>query len=121
MAASKQRSAPSLPDFEPSVVRGRRMADSADNSSYFNTSQYQLLAWCKRLDMAGTAGRIRRIMLELPDELKQRLESAQINTAGHTGLTSQQAFIREAIARLCTELEVEHNGGAPWPPLPNRS
>jgi hypothetical protein len=53
-------------------------------------------------------------MLELDDDQKARLEATQIHTAGHTGLRTQQAFIREAISRLCAQLEEQHNSGQPF-------
>ncbi|MFZ2510956.1 MAG: hypothetical protein WAW85_07700 [Gordonia sp. (in: high G+C Gram-positive bacteria)] len=61
---------------------------------------------------AQPSGRVvRKIMLELDEAQKARMEATHLHTAGITGLRSQQAFIREAITRLCAELEAQHNGG----------
>ncbi|MEW1738796.1 hypothetical protein AB0346_22875 [Nocardia beijingensis] len=58
------------------------------------------------------------ILLSLPADLKQRMESVLAYTYPHTGVQHQQAFIRNAIAQACSELEERYNNGYQWPPLP---
>lgn len=61
------------------------------------------------------------ILVNLDDELKQRM----INTVGwtgpRTGLRSQQAFVRRAIAELCERFEREHNQGNPFDLVEDRT
>lgn len=58
------------------------------------------------------------ILLSLPADLKQRMESVLAYTYPHTGVQHQQVFIRNAIAQACAELEERYNNGYQWPPLP---
>lgn len=58
------------------------------------------------------------ILLSLPADLKQRMESVLAYTYPHTGIQHQQVFIRNAIAQACAELEERYNNGYQWPPLP---
>jgi hypothetical protein len=61
--------------------------------------------------MGGT----KDILLSLPEELKTRMQATIAFTYPYTGIKHQQAFIREAIAQLCANLESKHNHGEPWP------
>lgn len=57
-----------------------------------------------------------KILLTLGEDLKERMSNTLAWTMPHTGITSQQAFVRKAIADLCKQLEDQHNGGAPFAP-----
>ncbi|MHD0294246.1 hypothetical protein [Rhodococcus qingshengii] len=58
----------------------------------------------------------RKILLTIDNDLKTRMITANEHTRAHTGITSQQMFIRTAIAELCTKLEKKYNGGNQFPP-----
>ncbi|WP_433603749.1 hypothetical protein ACQPXH_33155 (plasmid) [Nocardia sp. CA-135953] len=58
------------------------------------------------------------ILLSVPTELSERLESVLAYTYPHTGVKSKQAFIRAAIARACAEHEARFNDGDRWPAVP---
>ncbi|WP_369028700.1 hypothetical protein, partial [Nocardia farcinica] len=45
------------------------------------------------------------VLLSLPSDLKDRMESVIAYTYPHTGINQQQAFIRWSITKLCAELE----------------
>ncbi|WP_280461015.1 hypothetical protein [Nocardia carnea] len=60
------------------------------------------------------------VLLSLPSDLKDRMESVIAYTYPHTGINQQQAFIRWSITKLCTELEARYNDGAQWPEIPKR-
>lgn len=71
---------------------------------------------------SGRPATVRKpLLLNLDDDLKQRM----INTVGwtgpRTGLRSQQAFVRRAIAELCERFEREHNQGNPFDPVEDRA
>ena len=57
-----------------------------------------------------------KILLTLGEDLKERMSTTIAWTMPHTGVTSQQAFVRKAIAELCKRLEDQHNGGEPFAP-----
>jgi hypothetical protein len=61
--------------------------------------------------MAGPA----KILLSLEDEMKSRMVNTLDWTRPHTGIKSQQQFIRKAIDALCDDLEKRYNGGEPFP------
>jgi hypothetical protein len=79
-----------------------------------------------RGNSAGTGGRPRSkrmagsrdVLLSLPAELQQRMESVIAYTYPYTGVKTQQAFIRNAIARACAQEEARFNNGDQWPPVP---
>ncbi|MBQ7804426.1 MAG: hypothetical protein IJ372_07285 [Rhodococcus sp.] len=56
------------------------------------------------------------ILLSLTEDLKDRMVATLEYTRPHTGITSQQQFIRTAIGQLCTRLETEFNDGQAFPP-----
>lgn len=58
------------------------------------------------------------VLLSLPTELSERLESVIAYTYPHTGVKTKQQFIRAAIMRACAEHEARFNDGARWPPIP---
>ncbi|BCK59465.1 MULTISPECIES: hypothetical protein [Nocardia] len=60
------------------------------------------------------------VLLSLPSDLKDRMESVIAYTYPHTGINQQQAFIRWSITKLCAELEARYNDGAQWPEIPKR-
>jgi hypothetical protein len=60
----------------------------------------------------------RDVLLSLPAELQERMESVIAYTYPHTGVRTQQAFIRAAIAQACADHEDRYNDGEPWPPIP---
>jgi len=60
----------------------------------------------------------RDILLSLPTELADRMESVIAYTIPHTGVRTQQDFIRRAIAQACAELEDRYNHGESWPTIP---
>jgi hypothetical protein len=60
--------------------------------------------------MAGSA----KILLSLDDDVKARMVNALDWTRPHTGVKSQQQFIRKAIEALCDDLEKRYNGGEPF-------
>ncbi|WP_331765179.1 hypothetical protein [Nocardia sp. NBC_01388] len=57
------------------------------------------------------------ILLSLPTDLKDRLESVQVFTRPYTGIDSQQEFIRQAVAKACAEHEAQYNNGARFPAI----
>jgi hypothetical protein len=57
----------------------------------------------------------RKILLTVDDELKRRMVATLAWTAGRTGISTQQEFIRAAIAAACQRLEDAHNNGQPFP------
>ena len=54
------------------------------------------------------------LLLNLDEELKQRMVNTVVWTGPRTGLRNQQAFVRRAIAELCERFEREHNQGKPF-------
>ena len=56
----------------------------------------------------------RKILLTLDDALKRRMQATLAWTAGRTGISTQQEFIRAAIATACQHLEDAHNDGKPF-------
>jgi hypothetical protein len=54
------------------------------------------------------------LLLNLDEDLKQRMVNTVVWTGPRTGLRNQQAFIRRAIAELCERFELEHNHGKPF-------
>lgn len=56
------------------------------------------------------------ILLSVPEELKERMVNVITWTQPYTGISTQQAFIRRAIAMLCDQLERELNAGEPFEP-----
>ena len=58
------------------------------------------------------------ILLSVPTELSERLESVLAYTYPHTGVKTKQQFIREAIRRACAEHEARFNDGQQWPQVP---
>lgn len=60
--------------------------------------------------MAGPA----KILLSLEDDVKARMVNTLDWTRPHTGIKSQQQFIRKAIEALCDDLEKRYNDGAPF-------
>lgn len=56
----------------------------------------------------------RKILLTVDDELKKRMVATLAWTAGRTGISTQQEFIRAAIAAACQRLEDAHNNGKPF-------
>ncbi|MCX4099105.1 hypothetical protein [Nocardia sp. alder85J] len=58
--------------------------------------------------------------MSLPTGLAMRMESVIAYTYPQTGINTQAAFIRSAIARACAELEQRFNDGNSWPELPER-
>lgn len=58
------------------------------------------------------------ILLSLPTELSERLESVIAYTYPHTGVKTKQQFIRAAILRACAEHEARFNDGDRWPAVP---
>lgn len=61
------------------------------------------------------------ILLSLPTELAERLESVLAYTYPHTGVKTKQQFIRTAIAQACADHENRYNDGDRWPPIPKPS
>ncbi len=55
------------------------------------------------------------ILLQLPEDAKQRMVAALAWTSPRTGIKSQQSFMRTAISELCDRLEAEYNNGEPFP------
>lgn len=78
--------------------------------------------------MADSAGRAPRranrpadtvdILLSVPTELADRLESVLAYTYPHTGVKTKQQFVRTAIAQACAEHEQRFNSGERWPAIP---
>ena len=60
-------------------------------------------------------GPIKKILLSLPQQDKQRMVSTIVWARPHTGIKNQQDFIRQAIGELCDRLEAEYNGGQRFP------
>ncbi|MFZ2175216.1 MAG: hypothetical protein WAW17_14540 [Rhodococcus sp. (in: high G+C Gram-positive bacteria)] len=58
----------------------------------------------------------RKVLLTIDADLKARMVAAIEHTRARTGITSQQVFIRTAIAELCTKLEEQYNDGNRFPP-----
>jgi hypothetical protein len=58
------------------------------------------------------------ILLSIPTELAERLESVLAYTYPHTGIKTKQQFIRDAVRRACAEHEARFNDGDRWPPVP---
>lgn len=56
------------------------------------------------------------ILLSVPEELKERMVNTIAWTQPHTGISTQQKFIRRAIADLCQQLEHDLNGGRAFEP-----
>ena len=56
----------------------------------------------------------RKILLTVDDDLKRRMVATLAWTAGRTGISTQQEFIRAAIAAACQRLEDAHNNGKPF-------
>jgi hypothetical protein len=54
------------------------------------------------------------LLLNLDEDLKQRMVNTVVWTGPRTGLRNQQAFIRRAITELCEKFELEHNHGKPF-------
>ncbi|MGY2025801.1 hypothetical protein [Nocardia gipuzkoensis] len=100
--ATKERSAPRGATPKSTTEAPAQAPDTAEDQPRRN----------KRL-MAS-----KDILLSLPADLKQRMESVLAYTYPHTGIQHQQVFIRNAIAQACAELEERYNNGYEWPPLP---
>lgn len=60
----------------------------------------------------------RDVLLSLPTDLATRMESVIAYTYPHTGVKTQQAFIRQAIAQACADMEDRYNDGEMWPAIP---
>ncbi|MFD3431294.1 hypothetical protein [Nocardia fluminea] len=60
----------------------------------------------------------RDILLSLTTELADRMESVIAYALPHTGVRTQQDFIRRAIAQACADLEDRYNDGDSWPAIP---
>lgn len=61
-----------------------------------------------------------KVLLSLPAELKGRMLAVIEHTRAQTGVRSQQAFIRGAIERECSEVERLMNRGERFPdPAPD--
>lgn len=58
------------------------------------------------------------VLLSLPLDLHERLESVIAYTYPVTGVRTKQAFLRSAVERACQELEERYNGGNRWPDVP---
>ncbi len=56
----------------------------------------------------------------MPTDLKNRMESVIAYTRPHTGIDSQQEFIRQAVAKACAEHEARMNNGERWPDVVKR-
>lgn len=55
-----------------------------------------------------------KILLSLDETAKARMVNTLDWTRPHTGIASQQEFIRHAIDRLCDDLETRYNNGHPF-------
>ncbi|WP_226862614.1 hypothetical protein [Mycolicibacterium baixiangningiae] len=56
------------------------------------------------------------ILLSVPEELKERMVNTIAWTRPHTGISTQQQFIRKAMADLCDQLERDYNGSRTFEP-----
>ena len=56
------------------------------------------------------------ILLSVPEELKERMVNTIAWTRPHTGIGTQQHFIRKAMADLCDQLEHDYNGSRTFEP-----
>jgi hypothetical protein len=64
----------------------------------------------------GVGRRSVDILLSVPEELKERMVNTIAWTQPHTGISTQQKFIRRAISDLCLTLEHDFNGGSAFDP-----
>jgi hypothetical protein len=55
-----------------------------------------------------------KILLTLDETTKARMVNTLDWTRPHTGIPSQQQFIRHAIEQLCDDLEKRYNNGQPF-------
>lgn len=56
------------------------------------------------------------ILLSVPEELKERMVNTIAWTRPRTGISTQQQFIRKAMADLCDQLERDYNGSRTFEP-----
>ncbi|WP_280476219.1 hypothetical protein [Nocardia asiatica] len=101
-----------IPTTKRSAPRGATSQSTSEASAQAPDTAEDQLRRNKRLVAS------KDILLSLPADLKQRMESVLAYTYPHTGIQHQQVFIRNAIAQACAELEERYNNGYQWPPLP---
>ncbi|MFD4407599.1 hypothetical protein ACFWPH_33020 [Nocardia sp. NPDC058499] len=111
---------------EPSAAAAESTATAADNASAPAATRGSGKAAGKGKKSGEGSERTKRlagssdVLLSLPSDLKDRMESVIAYTYPHTGINQQQAFIRWSITKLCAELEARYNDGAQWPEIPKR-
>lgn len=72
----------------------------------------------RKSSAGGEAPKKKPVSFYMDPEEIDRARSAQMFTAGHTGLMSKTAFYEEAVAQYVRELEAKYNDSKPFPPVP---